>query len=36
MSNEEIMGKEQIHENKENLGNKTCGKEGKWGKSFPT
>ena len=29
MSNEEIMGKEQIHKNKENLGNKTCGKEGK-------
>ena len=36
MSNEEIMEKEQIHENKENLGNKICGKEGKWGGSFPT
>ena len=36
VSNEEIMGKEQIHENKEKWGNKTCGKEGKWGESFPT
>ena len=36
VSNDEIMGNEQIHENKGKWGNKTCGKEGKWGGSFPT